>query len=515
MRSAAEKKGPLRVLVVEDSRTDFELLVRELRKSNYEIIAERVETPEAMDAALADGSWNVVFSDWSLPRFSALAALALLKQRGIDLPFIIVSGTIGEETAVEALKSGADDFLLKDRLARLIPALERELRENALRRERDEMQQQLMISDRMASVGILAAGVAHEINNPLACIIANLELSTTDIAALTSRIQGTEELREQIRDARDAAERVRQIVRDLKIFSRSEENKRAPVDVQHVIESSLRMAWNEIRHRARLIKEYETVPTVTANESRLGQVFLNLIVNAAQAITEGLRDENEIRITLRREGEDRVLVEIADSGSGISEDTLSKVFTPFFTTKPRGVGTGLGLTICHRIISELGGEIAVRSSKGRGSVFRVLLPADPPTTTHAAPRTASLPPARRRGRVLVIDDETMITSAVSRTLSREHDVTPSLSASDAVQRIQNGERYDVILCDLMMPQMTGMDLHATIARIAPDQAERIVFLTGGAFTPTAREFLERVPNPRIEKPFGTLQLRAMVNDRVR
>src|SRR5580704_9773311 len=178
---------PLRVLIVEDDERDAALVLHELRRCDYEVTYERVETPEAMTAALERQPWDIVLSDFTMPRFSAPAALSLVKERALDLPFIIVSGTIGEETAVTSLRAGAHDFLVKGALARLVPAIERERREAGIRAERNKMREQLLISERMASVGMLAAGVAHEINNPLAILTANLELAGEQLARLLSQ----------------------------------------------------------------------------------------------------------------------------------------------------------------------------------------------------------------------------------------------------------------------------------------------------------------------------------------
>jgi len=378
-------------------------------------------------------------------------------------------------------------------------------------------QAQLMVSDRMASVGALAAGVAHEINNPLAAVLANLDFAVKDADQIASEFGSSlrvSELQESLRDAREAADRVRQIVKDLKIFSRAEEDKRGAVDVQRVMESSLRMAWNEIRHRARLVKHYGVVPMVDANESRLGQVFLNLVVNAAQAIPDGHADTNQITVTTRTDARGRVVAEIRDSGPGIAPEVLKQLFTPFFTTKPAGVGTGLGLTICQRIIHGLGGEITVESKLGEGTLVRVLLPASSAAASEELPARLVRPPIRR-GRVLLIDDDLMIGSAVRRTLASEHEVLALTQAQEALRRIAAGERFDVILCDLMMPLMTGVEFYQQLSTLDPEQAERVVFLTGGAFTANSRAFLDEVPNARMEKPFEVQNLRALVNDRIR
>jgi len=451
-----------------------------------------------------------------LPGFDARAALAIVRECGLDLPFIIVSGQIGEEVAVEALRNGAHDFLTKDNLERLERAVERELREVDIRREQQRIKDQLLISDRMASVGILAAGVGHEINNPLAVLLLNLGVVDTNVKRVRAELGDSHLLTAidaGLAEARQAAERVRNIVRDLKFFASPESETRGPVDLQRILDSSLRMVSTEIRHRARLVTDFAEVPPVLAIEARLGQVFLNLLVNAAQAIPEGRSGKNQIRVSTRVEG-NFARIEIADTGTGIPPEILKRLFTPFVTTKPVGVGTGLGLSICHRIVTEAGGDIRVETKVGSGTVFVVRLPlavsAEPPAAVEAV-TTGATP----RGSILIVDDEPMIGDVLRRSLVHEHDVAAVSRARDALDRIAGGERFDVILSDLMMPEMTGMDLHAELARIAPDQASALVFMTGGAFTASAREFLDRVSNPWLDKPFDLEELQALVRDRVR
>jgi len=525
----------LRVLLVEDDEHDAELLLLELERGSFLVQSKRVDTSEAMSAALASQPWDVVISDYFMPRFSAPLALELLKERQLDLPFIIVSGVVGDEAVVAALRAGAHDFVPKSKLGRLVPAIERELLDAALRSERTQMEEQLLISERMASVGTLAAGVGHEINNPLAALMANLQFATEDVARLVEDVRAKsavadrpdidertgewlaaqlQRIEEPLRDARESADRVRSIVKDLKIFSRSNEEKSGPVDVRRVLESSLRMAWNEIRHRARLIERYDDVAAVEGNEGRLGQVFLNLIVNAAQSIPEGRANQNEIRVSTRENAEGRVVVEIQDTGAGISEAVLAKIFEPFFTTKPVGMGTGLGLAICRRIVAGLGGQIVVESQVGIGTLIRTILPV---ATTVAAPEVLAPAPVTpgRRGRILVIDDDVMLRAAIERMLSAEHEVMGLASARMAIERVSRGEQFDIILCDLMMPDVTGADLHAELVQRAPEQAEKMVFMTDGAFTSGARAFLDRVTNSRLEKPFDADDLLALVRGLLR
>jgi ligand-binding sensor domain-containing protein/signal transduction histidine kinase/CheY-like chemotaxis protein len=399
----------------------------------------------------------------------------------------------------------------------------RELDENlrALR----EAQAQLVQAGKMAAVGTLAAGVGHEINNPLAYIVSNLEYASLEVGALVRELppeQSGERLKDMDRALREAlhgAERVRRIVQDLKTFSRGDEEARGPVSLQAVLESAAKLAGNELRPRARLVKDFGDIPLVEGNESRLAQVFLNLVINSAQALPEGRASENEVRLVTRREGADKVVAEVHDTGSGIPQEVLSRIFEPFFTTKPVGVGTGLGLALCHRFVTSMGGEIGVESEPGKGTVVRVTLraaaPLAPPLPVQApAPvAEASTPrPDALRGRVLVVDDDLMVSSALRRTLGREHDVEVVVSARAALAKLvaPEGAELDLILCDLMMPELTGMDLHAEVSAAAPAVAKRMVFITGGAFTPAAREFLEKVENPRVEKPFDSAKLREQV-----
>jgi signal transduction histidine kinase/CheY-like chemotaxis protein len=375
---------------------------------------------------------------------------------------------------------------------------------------RRQSEAQLFATDRLASVGTLAAGVAHEINNPLAAVIANLELAVADLQA--AGMGG--ELLEEVRDAREAAERVRLIVRDLRLFSRTEEPRRCRVDVREVLESTLRMAWHEIRHRARLVKAFDEVPAVEANEARLGQVFLNLVINAAHAIPEGRAETNQIRVATHKDAE-HVVIEIADTGVGMSNELMEHIFTPFFSTRPTGVGTGLGLPICRRLVEDIGGELRVTSRSGKGSTFTILLPAADPIAEIAAPsRPLPSSPGPRRGRVLVIDDDPMVAAAVRRTLSGDHEVVTMNLTEDALELLRRGERFDVILCDVMMPNMTGVDFWRELERFAPEDTRRIVFLTGGAFATQARQFLDSVPNLHIDKPFVPDELRSIVRERV-
>ncbi|HEU4385136.1 MAG TPA: PAS domain S-box protein [Anaeromyxobacteraceae bacterium] len=368
--------------------------------------------------------------------------------------------------------------------------------------ERRALQSQLLLAERMASLGTLSAGMAHEINNPLAFTVANLGFAMEEARRLGSR---SPELEQALVEAQEGAARVGDIVRDLKSFSRHDEGDgRGRADVRQVLRAAVNLAQAEIRPRASVELDLGETPPVAANERRLGQVFLNLLINAAQAIPEGTPERHAIRARTRAEN-GRVVVEVEDTGAGIAPEILERIFDPFFTTKPVGVGTGLGLSICHGLVTGMGGDIQVQSAPGRGSLFRVRLPAARGEAAGAEPP----PPAATasRARILVVDDEPMVGRAVARILGTEHEVAAVTSGEAALSQLGAGPGFDLVLCDLMMPGLSGMDLFERVRQADPAAAARFVFLTGGAFSDRAREFLDRVPNPRLDKPFDAEALR--------
>ena len=379
--------------------------------------------------------------------------------------------------------------------------------------ERRKLQAQLLLADRMSSLGTLSAGVAHEINNPLAYVIGSLDLLASRLPEIATLLPQKHAAfaDEQLRRAREGTARVCRIVRDLKSFSRADEETITPTDLRKSLDTAITLVWNEIKHRARLVKDYDGLPAVRANEARLGQVFINLLVNAAQAMPEGDLDHNLLRVVGRTDAIGNAVVEIHDTGCGIPAENLDRIFEPFFTTKPVGEGTGLGLAICHGIVSSLGGTLSVQSEVGKGTLFRVVLPTarDEALTVHSAPRALRQPALR--GKVLIIDDEKDLTDVTRDGLADLHDVRTTQDAREALEWIAAGERFDLILCDMMMPLMTGMEFHTRLAALVPQQADRVVFMTGGAFTPRAREFLARLPNLRLEKPFDLGHILAMVS----
>jgi PAS domain S-box-containing protein len=382
--------------------------------------------------------------------------------------------------------------------------------------ERKRIEAGLARADRMVSIGTLAAGVAHEINNPLVYVTLGLELIERELEKFRARpeppdAQEWERVHKLCADALEGADRVRSIVRDLHTFSRGEEERTGPVDVEKVLDSSINVAMSHIRPRARLVRDYHPLLAVLADESRLGQVFLNLLVNAAQAIPEGDPERNSIVVRTRQGPGREAIVEVEDTGVGIEPWKMRSIFEPFWTDKPIGVGTGLGLSIVHNIVSGLGGDIQVRSEPGRGSTFRVTFPVQskPPP---AGPRPAA--PAQvqggKRPRVLLVDDEAHLGVTLAVGLRDQADVVPVRSGREAVRTLLTDDSFDLVLCDLMMPDLTGMDVFEQVGAGRPELRGRFVFMTGGAVTERARKFLEQIPAQRLDKPFRLEQVEALL-----
>jgi len=385
--------------------------------------------------------------------------------------------------------------------------------------ERQKLRANLAEADRFASVGTLAAGVAHELNNPLSYVIYDLEILEEDLPKIGAALgrPGPVADRELFGDVqkrfRNILEGVRQIgtiVQGLSTFSRVDRKESSPIEIEEILDLTASMAFNEIKYRARLVKDYGETPLVMASEGRLSQVFLNLLVNAAHAIDEGAVDQNEICVRTWRE-QRFVCAEIRDSGAGIQPEYLSRIFDPFFTTKEVGEGTGLGLSIAKNIVESFGGTIEVESERGEGTSFVVRLPAL--VKTEQPPERPSRLVDVKRGRVLVVDDEELICEAIKRMLD-PCEVVAAYSGREAQTILEADQQFDVIVCDVMMHDLSGIDLHRWLVEHNSQLAAGMVFVSGGVFTSKAREYFESLDNTRLDKPIKVEEFVRVVMERV-
>lgn len=386
--------------------------------------------------------------------------------------------------------------------------------------ERQRLEKSLRHSQKVEVLGHLAAGVGHEINNPLAYISDNIDFAQSEIRELTVRLSERDgivsderlsDLYQALSDAAVGTERIRAIVESISQFSRPTESSPCPIDVVYSLESAFRMTGNEIRHRAVLRKSYQAVPTVIADPHRLCQVFVNLIVNAIESFPPGGTADNEIRVSTRKDDLNRVVVEIADNGCGIAKENLERVFDPFFTTRPAGQGTGLGLAICRSIVESFSGQITIESNEGDGTVVSVYLTPDMSSTKVL--RVSSEPPADaafRPVRILLVDDEPAALRSLHRQLSG-HRVQFASTGDEAVS-LYKTQPFDLVFCDLMMPRYSGKDVYDALLEMGPEHARRLVFMTGGAFTPDAREFIAGVDNRCLKKPLEKRTLQRLIGE---
>jgi signal transduction histidine kinase/CheY-like chemotaxis protein len=415
-------------------------------------------------------------------------------------------------------RADAEDRVLRTYNARLEAAVQARTGELAaanaeLKRRFEELlatRGRLQAADRLATIGQLAAGIGHEINNPLAYVAANLEFVAGELERPPAEWTGplVAEVRSALQEARDGAARIRAIVRDLETVARTRPGDLGPVDVAGAVKAAVQLSGHELRRSARLEEDCAAGCLVLAEEGRLTQVFLQLLINAVQALPEDRAGENTIRVAVRPEPDGRVVAEVEDNGRGIPAEHLERIFEPFFTTKPVGKGTGLGLSVCQGIVAALGGTIAVDSEVGRGTVFRVVLPgldAGAPADPTAADG-AEVP----RRRVLVVEDDPEIGAAALRAVGATADVRIVSGAAEALRVFEQEGPPDVVLCDASLGGTTGLELQGQVARRWPGQERRFVFLIDADAPESVRRSLAATPNPWLEKPFDPARLAALL-----
>jgi signal transduction histidine kinase/CheY-like chemotaxis protein len=365
------------------------------------------------------------------------------------------------------------------------------------------MEARLRVADRLVSLGTLASGVAHEINNPLSYVVANVDFVTEGLKRLGPEAldaAGGIELMEALGEIREGGRRIASIVDSLRYQARQDDELAAPSDANAAVEAALRILDNQLRYKTRVELALGKLPLCLVHERRLVQVLVNLLSNALDAFPQRSSDQNLIRIASRA-GDDSVVIEIRDNGLGIPEAVRERIFDPFFTTKAPGVGTGLGLYLCHQYIAAAGGSIDFETGEGEGTTFRIMLPLENANRALSVePTSPSLPPSR----ILVVDDDALVARSLARML-RGHELVLSGDGESALWECLSRD-FDLILCDLMMPRLDGVGFFAALKDHRPKLASRVVFMTGGAFTSETRAFLESLPNPCMEKPIQAPRL---------
>jgi signal transduction histidine kinase len=495
---------PLRILIVEDSEDDADLLIRQLRRGGFDPSFERVETAEAMAAAL-QRPWDVVVSDWHMPHFSAKQALAVIQELNLDLPFIIVSGTVGEEAAVAALHTGAHDFMAKGRLSRLIPAIEREMREVAVRAERRVIEQQLRRTQRMEAMGQLTGGIAHDFNNLLGVIVANCDL-------LLETVTKNEEQVELANEILKSAMRGAELTHRLLAFAREQPLKTQLVNLNSQLPRVLAILRRTLGERISIATRladhlYET----QVDPAQIENALLNLAINARDAMPNGgtltietanaSLDADYAALHPGVAPGEYAMLSMTDTGTGMSPDVIERAMEPFFTTKEPGKGTGLGLAMVYGFVKQSGGHLGIYSEVGIGTTIRLYLPRDQTAAANVAAAAQPEPSLPRGGEsiLLVDDNEPLRRATVRRLAALGYRVTDVADGAAALGRIEAGERYDLLFTDIGLPgQMNGIEL-AEKARQRLAEL-KVLFTTGygnpaggNGNTPNQQEHLIRKP----------------------
>jgi two-component system cell cycle sensor histidine kinase/response regulator CckA len=508
----------VRILMLEDNVNDAELMIEELKRIGFQFQWERVQS-EADFLERLDNGFDIILSDYSMPGFTGFRALELLKERAdLDIPFIIVSGTIGEETAVGAIKQGADDYLLKDRIGRLGPAVSRALRDVEERREKKRLQAQFLEAQKMEVIGQLAAGVAHDFNNVLAVIMGYSDLIESDVGPDHPLQRYTDEIRQ-------AARRATGLTRQLLIFSRKETIHPELLDLNDVVTSMDKLLRRLVDENVELTIECRRgLGQIKADSGYIWQVLMNLVVNARDAMMEGGRlvvqtgaqtitdssPQAQVGVPL---GE-YVTLSVSDTGTGMSNAVKARLFEPFFTTKPAGKGTGLGLATCQTIIRQTGGYIEVDSELGRGSTFRVYFPK---MGQHIGAKPQSVPdsgPAPRGTEtLLIVEDEPSVRMLAQGVLqSLGYDVLVALHGLDALRitREHQGPRIALVIADIVMPRMGGAELADWLRSLDPHL--KIIFSSGYTEDAISAAGMSSTGVDFLPKPYTPLALARKVRE---
>jgi len=502
--------GELRIVFVEDSPEDVELEERELRKSGLKFKSLRVETKDDLIRALAEFKPHVIISDYSLPHMDGLSALRIAREQAPGIPFIFVSGTIGEERAVNSLKEGATDYVLKDKLGRLVHAVSRAIKESEQQADRVRLESQFRQAQKMEAIGRLAGGIAHDFNNLLTAILGYSEVA----------LGGLDEdhpQRSSIQEVLNAGQRASALTRQLLAFSRKQVLSPKVLNLNQSVTDIEKMLRRIIGEDIQFIITLDPqLGNVKADPGQVEQVIMNVALNARDAMPEG----GQLTIETRNADLDEafvkqysggrpgphVLLMISDTGRGMDAETQSHIFEPFFTTKEQGKGTGLGLSTVYGIVRQSEGIIAVRSEPGHGAAFEIYLPrvAEPRETRR---RTAAEVPASKGSEtILVVEDADAVRELILGMLrGKGYNV---LVASDGDEALETAEKFEgaihLLVTDVVMPRVSGPELAQRLLKARPDMG--VLFMSGYTDKGIIFGGLVEPDTAFLQKPFTTGEL---------
>ena len=508
----------LKLLLVEDSEDDEVLILRELKRSGFEVTSKRVQTQSNLEQALADERWDIVISDFNMPHLTGIRALELVRSQRFDLPFILVSGSLGEQLAVQAMKAGAQDYIMKDNLARLGTATARELQEAGERRKRreaeaalEEKSRQLTVAQRMESIGRLAGGIAHDLNNMIGACTIYAEMALDPSLEIDA-------VRDSVREIVKAQERSSRLVSQLLAFSRKQIVDPQIISLNQIISDLKKMLAKILGEDIELAVSLQAdLHPIKADPSQVDQIVMNLVVNARDAMPKGgtlsIETKNEtIEVGSTSEAElpsgEYICLTITDTGTGMSEETKSKIFEPFFTTKEVGKGTGLGLATVYGIVKQAQGDIRVRSELGKGTAFKILLrAADAPSPEVGTRSTISeAKPQQAIQTLLLVEDEHTVQNALRLALTRLGYRVELASNGEEGLRVfeSHSGKFDLVVSDVVMPKMSGPDMVQEMRKKFPSL--KVLFLSGYNNEFLSSYGIDRKCTFVLPKPFGIRQL---------
>ena len=505
---------PLRLLIIEDSEIDAMFLVRKLTHEGYEPFCHRIESLEGFNKALNEQDWDIIISDHFMPHFSTIHALQTLRERQLDIPLVVVSGIIEPAAAVAAMKAGARDCIMKNDLTRLIPVIERELREAQSRREKRLTEDQFLQAQKMESIGRLAGGVAHDFNNILTAIMG--------YANFLAGGPSDSMWREDVEEIRKATERAAALTRQLLAFSRRQALQLRVVDLNAEfadLEKMLRRTMGEDIEW--VVSLASSLGCIKADPGQIQQVVMNLLVNARDAMPNGgkLAVETDNVEFGEPHAENNfiippgayVTIAVSDTGVGIDATAKTHLFEPFFTTKEKGKGTGLGLAVIFGIVKQSGGYIAVHSVLGKGATFKIYFPTVEGTV---AVKTEEQPVRKSHEgteTVLLVDDDEAVRIMLRRVLKESGYTTLEAGrGDDALQLAQaHAGKLHLLLTDMVLPDINGMELARRITSIRP---ETKLLLISGYLDRDFGNFIVDEKTPFLQKPFTTAALAKMVRE---